>query len=83
MIRLAFSGCSFTHAPDSWAHVSNPWVHLEGKKEEIEKRTNSYTHIEFSGRVSDALEHVKEQYKYRCHAYGIGKTANLEFRPCS
>jgi hypothetical protein len=77
MIRLAFSGCSFTHAPDSWAHVSNPWVHLEGKKEEIEKRTNSYTHIEFSGRVSDALEHVKEQYKYRCHAYGIGKTANF------
>jgi hypothetical protein len=45
MIRLAFSGCSFTHAPDSWAHVSNPWVHLEGKKEEIEKRTNRYTHI--------------------------------------
>ena len=77
MIRLAFSGCSFTHAPDSWAHVSNPWVHLEGKKEEIEKRTNSYTHIEFSGRVSDALEHVKEQYKYRCDAYGIGKTANF------
>jgi hypothetical protein len=77
MIRLAFGGCSFTHAPDSWAHVSNPWAHLEGKKEEIEKRTNSYTHIEFIGNVSHALEHVEEQYKYRCHAYGIKKTANF------
>ena len=77
MIRLAFSGCSFTHAPDSWAHVSNPWVHLEGNKEEIEKRTNSYTHVEFSGNVFQSLEHVKQQYKQRCHAYGIGKTANF------
>ena len=77
MIRLAFSGCSFTHAPDSWAHVSNPWVHLEGNKEEIEKRTNSYTHVECSGNVFQSLEHVEQQYKQRCDAYGIGKTANF------
>ena len=77
MIRLAFSGCSFTHAPDSWAHVSHPWVYPEGNKEEIEKRNNSYTRIDFQGDVSWALDHVKEQYQQRHHAYGSQKTKNF------
>lgn len=77
MIRLAFCGCSFTHAADSWAHVSNPWVYTEGTKEEIEKRNNSYTHIDFQGDTFWSLDHVKEQYQMRLHAYGSQRTKNF------
>ena len=41
MKKIVFTGCSFTHAPDSWAHVSNPWIYTQGSKDEIEKRNNS------------------------------------------
>ena len=37
MKKIIFTGCSFTHATDSWAHVSTPWIYTDESKDEIEE----------------------------------------------
>jgi hypothetical protein len=78
MKKIIFTGCSFTQAPDSWAHISNPWIYDDThNKHDIEKQNNSYTHIEFS-RTDQTLIHLKDMYFSRCQAYGEEKSQNFD-----
>jgi hypothetical protein len=77
MKKIVFTGCSFTHAPDSWAHVSNPWIYTQGSKDKIEKRNNSFTHVEFR-EIAQSMQHYEEQYKTRCEVYGEEQSENFK-----
>lgn len=85
MKKVIFTGCSFTHAPDSWAHLSNPWIHEQSAegfnpnlKQQKEKEMNSYTHIEFR-ETTQTKDHLEEQYLERCKVYGEEKS--FKFQP--
>ena len=78
MKKILFTGCSFTHAPDSWAHISNPWIYDNTHdKHTIEQQNNSYTHIEFSS-TDQTLIHLKDMHYARCKEYGEEKSKNFE-----
>tara|TARA_B100000927_G_scaffold290450_1_gene289336 strand:- start:959 stop:1798 length:840 start_codon:yes stop_codon:yes gene_type:complete len=77
MKKIVFTGCSFTHAPDSWAHVSNPWIYTDESKDEIQKRNNSFTHVEFL-ETFQTIERYEQQYKIRCEKFGEEKSVNFK-----
>ena len=82
MKNLIFAGCSFTHAPDSWAHCSNPWRDESGMdpaaQADIEKQTNAYTRTEHSANRPGET-HVEKMYAQRLTAYTPDKI--IDFKP--
>lgn len=77
MKKILFTGCSFTHAPDSWAHVSNPWIYTDESKDEIQQRNNSFTHVEFL-ETAQTIQHYEWHYKIRCKEFGEEKSVNFK-----
>tara|TARA_B110000908_G_scaffold115702_1_gene135705 strand:+ start:350 stop:1186 length:837 start_codon:yes stop_codon:yes gene_type:complete len=78
MKNLIFAGCSFTHAPDSWAHCSNPWRDERNKTQaEIEQKTKAYTRTEFGG-TRQSQTHVEKMYADRLIDYPPNRIRNFK-----